>query len=203
MIYRRNQFNEWFASFEKAPSGLFHIYYFKPFQLDPGVSQACLGSFLFPASLPFPWDKCLFFSHIHHSPRLQRTLGSPAVTLGAWCLVGEPSAGSSAWQARPAPMPAFAMESRGRVLAHWWSLREALPFLREKGTFSWFPLQRVSISSETLRDEKWFPSRDEFESNRLPSEAFMPGWHCGQKFGGHPRVAFAGPSLLTLSEEKE
>lgn len=50
----RNQRNEWFASFEKAPSGFrFHIYYFQPFQLDPWGFPGLPGGAALQASLPF------------------------------------------------------------------------------------------------------------------------------------------------------
>lgn len=120
VIYRRNQLNEWFASFEKAPSGFrFHIYYFKPFQLDPwGFPGLPGGVFFFQASLPFLGQMFVFLTYSSQPPTTppSESPGQPLLDMGAWCLVGEPSAGSSAWQAASCPMPALAMESQGACL---------------------------------------------------------------------------------------
>lgn len=152
VIYRRNQLNEWFASFEKAPSGFrFHIYYFKPFQLDPwGFPGLPGGVFFFQASLPFLGQMFVFLTYSSQPPTTppSESPGQPLLDMGAWCLVGEPSAGSSAWQAASCPMPAFAMESQGRVLAHWRSLLEALRFERKRDFLMGFPLQEYQSAPE-------------------------------------------------------
>ena len=154
VIHRRNQLNEWFASFEKAPSGFrFHIYYFKPLQLDPWGFPGLPGGVFF-SKLPFPsWDKCLFFSHIHHAPPTSapphsESPGQPAVTWGpgAWW-------GAFSWEQRLAgcPLPHACLrhgKPGGPVLAHWWSLLEALRFERKRDFLMDFPLQEYQSAPE-------------------------------------------------------
>lgn len=193
VIHRRNQLNEWFASFEKAPSGFrFHIYYFKPLQLDPWGFPGLPGGVFF-SKLPFPsWDKCLFFSHIHHAPPTSapphsESPGQPAVTWGpgAWW-------GAFSWEQRLAgcPLP-HACLRHGKPGGLSWRIGGVcwkLSVLRGKGTFSWISRSKSinQLQRNTREGGSGFLAGIEITKAAGSLWGFCPSWCRGQNSGAIP-----------------
>ena len=191
VIYRRNQLNEWFASFEKAPSGFrFHIYYFKPFQLDPwGFPGLPGGVFFFQASLPFLGQMFVFLTYSSELPptSFREPWAAPPRHGG---LV--PGRGAFSWEQHLAGC--FLPHARlryGKPGGVSWRIGGAcwkLSVLRGKGTFSW--VSRSKSINQLHRNTR--EARSGFLAGIAITKAtgslwsFCPGWHRGQNLGAIP-----------------
>lgn len=115
-LMRRNQRNEWFASFEKAPSGFrFHIYYFQPFQLDPWGFPSLPGGAGLQAPLPlFPSPGTnVCFSHIFITAQAFRKDRGARIDMGTCVCVGSVQLRTELGRLTSCPTQAFTMESQG------------------------------------------------------------------------------------------
>lgn len=210
-LVRRNQCNEWFAAFEKAPSGCrFHIYYFQPFQLDPWGFPGLPGGASLQAPLPFfpsPGTN-VCFSHIFITAQAFRKDRGARTDMGTWCRLGECSTENRAWQAH---FLLHAGSHHGKP-GGWGMLGTfARPpgsprFWEGKGLSHGFPAPEYQSASEKhQRGTKWFPSRTSDYKGPWLLGAFCWGWRLGQNVGAAqmpPLLAWVCLFTLEVREER-
>ena len=124
----------------------------------------------------------VFLTYSSQPPHLAPPFREPWAArrdMGAWCLVGSIQLGAALGRLPPAPCLPSPRKAGGPVLAHWWSLLEALRFERKRDFLMDLLLQEYQSAPEKhWGGGKWFPSRNRgYRGRRLPVvRIWGPAW---------------------------